>query len=167
MPLDFDAVRQTLGAAVMRICPDWLREQREDLVQTAMLRIVEQTQGVRERKLNATYIWRTAYTVTVDEIRRARWKMEAPLDDNAAAGASASARDPESEVALLQMGEGVRECLQGLVPLRRHAVVLHFLGYAPRETAALLGAPAKRVYNLVQRGLEDLRSCLRAKGWSP
>ena len=92
MPLDFDAVRKTLGAAVTRICPDWLREQREDLVQTAMLRIVEQAQGDEERELNATYIWRTAYTVTVDEIRRARWRMEAPLDDRAVTGAPASAR---------------------------------------------------------------------------
>lgn len=166
---DLESLRERLAAAVARVCPHWLRDQREDLVQTALVRIMEiMRREEKEGSFNATYLWRTAYSVTLDEIRRARWKREVPLEDEPG-GASAPGRraDPERVAALRETGEGVRACLRGLLPPRRRAVLLHFLGYAPRDAAVILGKSARQISNLIYRGLGDLRRCLERKGLAP
>lgn len=166
---DYESIRERLGAAVAQVCPFWLREQREDLVQTALLKIMEivKREG-QDTSFNATYLWRTAYSVTLDEIRRLRWKRESPLEEELhEATPGEKAPDPERLASLQQAGEGVRGCLRALLAPRRRAVLLHFLGYSPRDAAVILGKSARQISNLVYRGLGDLRQCLERKGLRP
>jgi RNA polymerase sigma-70 factor (ECF subfamily) len=166
---DYEALRERLESAVARVCPFWLRDQREDLVQTALVRIMEivKREG-GEGSFNATYLWRTAYSVTLDEIRRGRWSREVPLEQEPGERKAPGRRpDPERVAALRQTGDGVRACLRRLLPPRRRAVLLHFLGYPPRDAAVILGKSARQVSNLVYRGLGDLRQCLKRKGLAP
>lgn len=166
---DYELLRERLAGAVARVCPFWLRDRREDLVQSALLRIMEIVKREeRAKSFNATYLWRTAYSVTLDEIRRARWTREVPLEEEPGERRGPGRRpDPERAAALRQTGEGVRGCLRRLLPPRRRAVLLHFLGYAPRDTAVILGKSARQISNLVHRGLGDLRRCLERKGLAP
>jgi RNA polymerase sigma-70 factor (ECF subfamily) len=66
-------IEQRLVGAVRRCCPPWLTAQADDLVQAAMIKVVE-----RERRnpvvsdLTPAYLWRVAYCAVVDEIRRHR-----------------------------------------------------------------------------------------------
>ncbi|HEX4823991.1 MAG TPA: RNA polymerase sigma factor [Candidatus Polarisedimenticolaceae bacterium] len=161
--IDAERLRSQLERAVARICPRWLRGERDDLVQSSLVRILEQVRGGGV-SFNATYLWRTAYAVVLDEVRRARRKYERPLDDEGVGEAEAPAADPERRALDGELVRAIQACLRGLTADRRRAVQLRLAGLRYAEAAELLGADAKRTANLVFRGFEDLRHCLREKG---
>ena len=166
---DLTRLRARLARAVSRVCPPWLSAQAEDIVQAALMRVME---IVRDREgnegLNSSYLWKTAYSATVDEIRRQRRRREVPLEDAAVEATAASPRpDPEEARAGQEIGRELQDCLRRLVEPRRLAVVLHLQGHTGPESARLLGWSEKRVENLIYRGLADLRRCLEEKGLRP
>jgi RNA polymerase sigma-70 factor (ECF subfamily) len=166
---DVTRLRRDLEAAVATLCPPSLADRREDLVQEALLKVARiVARSAPDRELNATYLWRTAYSALVDELRRIRRRGEVALDE---AGPSDTLASPRPGPGASNRGREIRralaECLKRLIEPRRLAVILHLQGERPRETAELLDWPRKRVHNLTFRGLRDLRSCLRAKGVAP
>ncbi len=164
---DYARLRQQLARAVARLCPRWLADQADDIVQCAVVKLLDRGEG--SGPLPPSYLWRVAYTTMVDEIRRRRRRREVSLDDGAddAPGAGIAEADPERLGGAREIGRAVRECLRGLVEARRLAVVLHLQGHTVAEAGRLLGWGDKRVENLVYRGLADLRRCLGAKGIAP
>lgn len=169
LPDDLAEVRQVLRRAVRRVCPGFLEAQQEDIVQSALLRVVEISSrsehgGIR----SASYLWRAAYSATVDEIRRAGRRREVSLDDSAVVEFRSSATpDPEHEMRGRQIGRAVRECLGTLIQPRRSAVMLYLYGFEADEAERVLGGDRKRIRNLTYRGLADLRRCLETKGIRP
>lgn len=162
-------VRRTLERAVNRVCPARLRDRRDDIVQNAMIRVVEVLGKSEESEIRtASYLWKVAYTATVNEIRRVRRQREDSLEpdalDNLEPGGAA---DPERETASRQIGEAIRGCLEGMVEPRRLTVLMHLYGFGLKETAGVLGWAPKRVDNLLYRGMADLRECLTGKGMQP
>lgn len=159
-------LRQTLLRAVSRICPSRLASHREDIVQAAMLRIMETLgRGEHTGIHSASYVWKAAYTATVDEIRRMERLREVPLDEVPAE--LETGRQAPSSGAVddrLELGTAIRGCLSGLLADRREAVALHLYGFSAQEVARMLGWDLKRTNNLLYRGLADLRHCLRTKG---
>ena len=113
----------------------------------------------------ASYIWRTAYTVMIDEIRRRARRPEAPLDQ--ALEVVRADPSPEDRAAGKQLGLAIRECLAAVVPTRRAAAVLHLQGHTVPEVARLMQWDEKKAENLVYRALADLRACLTSKGLKP
>lgn len=161
-----ESIRKVLITAVGRVCPTWLAREREDLVQSALLRIVTLL-GNEEplREVNATYLWKTAYSVTLDEIRRARWRFERAAEGDALSGhRSETSADPERAASGREICVYVRGCLRQLEPSRRRAVIMRLAGYSHEEAAHRLGMRLKQVANFIHRGMQDLRRCLRAKG---
>lgn len=159
-------LRRGLERAVARICPRWLREERDDLVQTSMVRILERARAEGDAGFNATYLWKTAYSVVLDEVRRVRWSRERAIDDEAAPPASPG-DGPERRVLGRELVRAVRACLAALSDDRRHAVMMRLAGFAHAEIARRLAWDEKRATNLAFRGFEDLRACLREKGMAP
>lgn len=159
-------VRRELSRAVVRICPRWLADRADDLVQVALMRVLDaQPQGEGNAPVAASYLRRAAYSALVDEIRRLRRRQEVPLDaDSPADETPVEAPSPEARAAGRELGRAIRECLKRLVAPRRYAVALHLQGHSVPESARILGWAAKRTENLVYRGLADLRSCLVTKG---
>lgn len=158
-----------MSRAVERLCPTWLSADRDDIVQNTLLRL-HQTGPASEGKggLAASYIWKTVYTVMIDEIRRRSRRPEVALDDTDSASTLVrSDPSPEAVTAGRQLGSAIRECLRALVPSRRAAVVLHLQGHSVPEIATLLGWNEKKAENLVYRALAGLRSCLQTKGVRP
>jgi RNA polymerase sigma-70 factor, ECF subfamily len=149
-PASIERIRQVLIRAVERHCPPALAAHREDLVQMALLRLVERPRGEGSAPRGASYLWRVAYTVVIDEIRRFRRQQrqaeQLPRDERGTPG-------PEARSELL-------ECLGALQERRRTAVTLHLEGFRTSEVAAALGWTEKQAENLVYRGLADLRACL-------
>jgi DNA-directed RNA polymerase specialized sigma24 family protein len=64
---------RVLRLAVASACLGELASQREDLVQVALLRVLEHERaGEQNTVRTASYLWRVAFTVTADELRRRR-----------------------------------------------------------------------------------------------
>ena len=158
-----------LRRAVARACPPDLASTREDLVQTALVRVLEmEGRGEQNRVRTTSYLWRVAYSEVADELRRLRRRptvsLEEPIggaqegEEGSLGGAlQAPAGSPALALAL-------RGCLGTLVEQRRAAVVLHLHGFSAEESAQALGRTVKQVQNAAFRGFADLRCCLEAKG---
>ncbi len=162
-------VRETLEKAVLKVCPRWLADRRDDIVQSAMMRLMAIADRGEESKLeSASYLWRAAYTATMNEIRALRRRREESMDvDLIDRGSEAETVDPERAAMGRQLGEATLDCLARMVEPRRLAVQLRLCGYGLTEAARALGWDRKRVDNLLYRGLADLRRCLEGKGFRP
>lgn len=166
---DFTSLRARLVVAVRAVCPCWLSGHREDIVQMAMMAVLrQQGKGEGKRQFPLSYLRKVAYTAMVDEIRRRRSRGEVPLENADEEHAIVEDRaDPEGQAVASEIAVGVRACLEQLVSPRRTAVTLHLLGYKVPQIAEKMGWDPKRADNLVYRGMENLRECLRAKGLQP
>ncbi len=164
-----DRLRAELERAVQRVCPRWLSDGSEDLVQVAMMKVMEiQRKSEGNREFNVSYLWKVAYSALVDEIRRHRRRREEPLEEDGWDGGPATVSPgPDRHTAAREVAKGIGECLTSLVRPRRLAVVLYLQGHSVPEAAQLLSWGSKRTENLVYRGLADLRECLDRKGLKP
>ena len=160
-------VRQVLARAVRSVCPSWMADQRDDLVQSAYLRVLKISQGERGPcTLEASYLWRVAHSAVMDEIRSRRRRREDPLDGahTQLAGAEAG---PEASVRGEEIGRTIRKGLASLSDSRRHAVLLYLHGFGLADSARILGWTTKRVDNQRYQGLSELRRFLRERGEEP
>ncbi len=168
-PDDLSGIQRQLAAAVRRTCPSWLADRADDVVQTALVKLMahlERSEGNPD--LSSSYLWRVAYSAVIDEIRRVRRRQEVPLGDEIAVHEPvAQGPDPEASAAARRIGEGILDCLRDMIERRRLAVTLHLQGHTVPEIARLLGWKTKRADNLVYRGLADLRACLEKNGLRP
>ena len=88
---DYAQLHRDLVRAVDRICPRWMADKADDLVQVALMRVMEiQRKKEGTAELNAFYLRRAAYSAMIDEIRRLRRRQEVSLqsggeDDEAVA----------------------------------------------------------------------------------
>jgi len=148
--LDTARLREVLLRAVERQCPAELAAHREDFVQLALLRLLDRSPSEGSRPLRASYLWKVAYTVIIDEIRRFRRQQR---QGEALAGGDASAPGPDVRTE-------IQDCLQGLQDRRRVAVTLYLEGFGTSEVAQAMGWTLKQAENLIYRGVADLRECL-------
>jgi RNA polymerase sigma-70 factor (ECF subfamily) len=169
--LDYVTLRRDLVRVVGRLCPSWLADKRDDLVQVALLRVMHVVEtkapsSEGKRSASTSYLYKVAYSVLIDELRRLRRRRETDLDDETVVLTSVG-DDPERTTAARQIGRGIRGCLRAMKKERRLAVTLHLQGHTVPEAARILDWAFKRTENLVYRGLADLRACLTAKGMRP
>jgi len=171
LPMDYAQLHRDLVKAVDRVCPRWMADRADDLVQVALMRVMEiqrKREGTAEFSL--FYLRKAAYSALIDEIRRLRRRQEVSLerpDDEEEPGSydpAAPDPDPERASAGREVGRAIRDCLTQMVSPRRHAVTLNLQGHSVPEIGRLLGWTAKKAENLVYRGLADLRACLNGKG---
>jgi RNA polymerase sigma-70 factor (ECF subfamily) len=170
--LDYDRLRQDVTRAMARLCPGWMSQRRDDLVQIAVMRVMriaEQRSSSAEVNdtLSTSYLYKVAYSVLVDEIRRLRRHPETDLEDDAVAPLAVARENPERTAASQEIGRGIQECLARMKRERRLAATLHLQGHTVPEAARILDWAVKQTENLVYRGLADLRKCLLAKGIRP
>ena len=168
-PADLSDVRRSLYRALARRCPRWLTDRRDDIVQVALMRLVQiQQRSERKAPFPASYLWKAAYSAMIDEIRRLRRAEHVSLEDGGVDPPALDAgSDPEQRRRAGEIGAGIQACLARLVSDRRRAVTLQLVGHSVPEIAKLLGWNLKRAENLVYRGLDDLRTCLTSKGLEP
>jgi len=164
------ALVERITAAVRRVCPSWLLSERDDLVQTALIKILERERrtGVPQQ-LEKSYLKRVAYSVLIDEIRRRQRRREEPLHEEPAKEPDGAHGmfTPEECAASEQLGQAIHECLGEIKREWRLALVLRLQGYSIPECADRLGWKPKQTENLVYRGMADLRRRLEARGIKP
>jgi RNA polymerase sigma-70 factor (ECF subfamily) len=168
-PLDYTKLRRDLAQAVARVCPRWQPASRDDLVQSAVMRVMrvlenpaDESEG--DAQLTPSYLYKVAYSVLIDEIRRERRRRETSLEEEAVAQQAITEENPERLAASREIGRGIQDCLTRIKRERRLAVTLYLQGHSVPAAARLLEWTAKRTENLVYRGLADLRECLTEKG---
>src|SRR3954468_23899581 len=78
---DYAQLHRDLVRAVDRVCPRWMADKADDLVQVAMMRVMEiQRKKEGTAELNAFYLRKAAYSAMIDEIRRLRRRQEVSLE---------------------------------------------------------------------------------------
>ena len=169
VPAEFEALRPRLIGAVRATCPRWLADHAEDIVQTVLVRLLEQRREERgEDPVSSSYLLRAAHNAAVDEIRRRFRRPEVAVDAlHERDEPPARAPGPAEEAEAREIDRAIRACLGALAAPRRAAVMLFLLGYPLRDAGRLAGWGAKRTEHLTYRGLADMRSCLTAKGIEP
>jgi len=169
--VDVGELREDLERVIARICPAWLNAQRDDVVQAAVMRVIQlienRSSNEGNRPFPASYLYKVAYSALIDEIRRARRRRETDLEDAADFRIAVPSHDPERTAASMEIGRGIQACLARMKRDRRLAVTLYLQGHTVIEAARILEWPVKRTENLVYRGLADLRACLTSKGMRP
>lgn len=168
--LGFSQLHARLTRAVAASSPTWLSDRTDDIVQSAMLRvikIVKRNEG--KSGFTSSYLWKVAYSALVDEIRRHRSRREVEFSEEVVQGqlGHSTFPNPERQAGASEAGELLRDCMTQMLQTRRSAVTAYLQGHTIPETARLLGWTAKRAENLVYRGLSDLRRCLQMKGVRP
>lgn len=158
-------VRAVLVRAVWRFCPPWLSAHRDDLVQMAAVKLIR---SGSDAELTDGYLWRTAYSVVVDEIRRRRRRDEVGMSPSINERiANSDELSPETIARGAEIGTVLIQCLGELSDARRRAVALYLQDHSIPEVARILGWNRKKASNAVYRGLSDLRGALRARGVEP
>jgi len=148
------AIRLVLERAIRSRCFGLLASARDDLVQSAMVRILERDRHEDLGRRGASYAWKVAQSVIVDELRRLG--RERRLAESVSE-VKQSWVDPAGRIQL-------RQCLERLEERRRMAVTLHLSGLRIPEVARAAGWTEKTAENLIYRGLDDLRSLLGEAG---
>jgi RNA polymerase sigma-70 factor (ECF subfamily) len=161
-------LREALARSLDRVCPSWLADQKDDILQEATIKMLDLLRrDEQERELNTFYLRKVAYSAMVDVLRRRRGR-EFPVEDEILQNVPATSRPgPDRELKGRELGRAIQACLGALNRPRRLAVALHLYGYGREESVAILRWPDKRVDNLRYRGLADLRRCLTEKGFRP
>lgn len=160
-------VYRRLELTVRKVCPAWLSREREDLTQRAMLRLMEKVRSEgRPEGFCASYIYRTAHNLVIDEIRKRRREVlvEDPRSDTDAEWGGDRAT-PATELGKTRLRDALFACLAGIRAERRVAVSLRLQGHSVKEVAKLMDCNEKRVENMTSRGRADLRQCLEKKGF--
>jgi RNA polymerase sigma-70 factor (ECF subfamily) len=162
-----EELTRILRSAVARACPRELDSEREDLVQSALLRIMERTGTGEDNQIRSTsYLVKVAFSTIVDVMRRLHRRRAAGVEETEGPR-SVRALEVDSVLVRPEIPRALRECLGRLTRSRRSAVMLYLQGFTAREAARALQLDEKAVKNLVFRGIHDLRSCLTGKGVTP
>jgi len=148
---DLRAIRLVLERAVRSRCFGLLASARDDLIQTAMVRVLERDRHEDLGRRGASYAWKVAQSVMVDELRRLG--RDRRLAKSVSEEKKRSWVDPAGAIQL-------RQCLERLEERRRMAVTLHLSGLRIPEVARAAGWTEKTAENLIYRGLDDLRALL-------
>jgi RNA polymerase sigma-70 factor, ECF subfamily len=170
---ELEQLQKDLVRAVNRICPRWMVDRADDIVQVALMRVMEiQRKKEGTAELSQFYLKKTAYSALVDEIRRLRRRQEVSIEgsgdeeDSTPYDPAAPGPDPERASSSREAGRAIRDCLGQMVAPRRSAVTLNLQGHSVPEIGKLMGWTGKKAENLVYRGMSDLRGCLESKGIS-
>ena len=159
-------LQQRLERVLQRLCPRWLRDDLDDLVQASMLKIHRRGDDINT--IETGFLFRVGHSVMVDEIRRRKRRHEVSFEDTTAQNRpNTSEISPESAAAGTELGKAIHACLQTLKPDYRRAVSLRLHGHTVPEIAELLAVSPKKADNLVYRGMADLRDQLRKRGLTP
>lgn len=163
-----------LFAFIFRLIPE--RTEAEDIEQEVFLKIAAAAGGLERRAKFSTYLYRVAYNLSVDRLRRraVRGNAAAPesLDELRETGDGEAARrqvpDPSDLPADLlrereETGLSVRAALAALPEHQRAALVLKVYedrSYA--EIAEILGVSVPSVESLLFRARQSLRAALKS-----
>jgi RNA polymerase sigma-70 factor (ECF subfamily) len=139
-------------------------DQVQDLCQEVFLRVFLARSRYRETGAFSSWLHRIACNVARDACRRRRSEPQPLLDhDVPATTPAAEARCEQQELA----GAAADALAELPFNLREVVVLRHYEGLNFNEMARLLGVPASTLRSRFEVGMNQLRSHLKQRGWTP
>jgi RNA polymerase sigma-70 factor (ECF subfamily) len=125
--------------------------------------------GEKIRRAPASYLHRTVVSAAIDFIRRRRARRESVVERDDVSALNIEDTPARADRALDEgeIAAEVSRAIDELVETRRAVVRMYLAGYEREEIASLLGWTEAKTRNLLDRGLDDLRAVLTARGISP
>ncbi|GAB3756136.1 sigma-70 family RNA polymerase sigma factor [Yimella radicis] len=162
---DQDAFARTYDLASTRVYGMVLRVLRdealtEEVTQEVFLEIWQKASSFRGGGTAWGWVLAIAHRRAVDRVR----SVEAARrrDERYANEPVGAAVGPEDTVVAAETGLAVRQCLETLSAVQRHAIELaYWAGLTQHQIAEKLGAPLGTVKSRVRDGLRELAACLR------
>ena len=151
-------------AVALRMCAN--REDAQDCLQEAMLRVYRSIGGFKGEASFSTWVYRITMNTCLDELRRRKNKQSSSLDDLLDEGwAPADDRSsPEKHAVRAETARALRQTIQELPEDMRAAVVLRDIqGYTYEEIAGILETNVGTIKSRISRGREKLREKMREK----
>jgi len=134
----------------------------DDLVQTAMARILAGLTSFRGEASFRVWIDRVTINVIRDSYRKRRWTVMLPFDEEVVELPTERRMDPSDEAARTMLLERLSNHLAGLKQAHRLPLVLHLLhGYSVAEVAALLDLRFETAKKRLLRGRRALMKRLK------
>lgn len=130
----------------------WQREDCQDVIHDAYVRVWERRAGVDEATLDAL-VWTTALNLARNRLRRQRLRRSEPMDESLPAAAT-----PEKDFLATRR---LRTALGRLPAASRDVLLLsEFSGMRGQEIATLLGIPAGTVASRKHHAMERLKALM-------
>ncbi|MCI0445209.1 RNA polymerase sigma factor [bacterium] len=162
-----------LRNTIASICPKNLGIQIDDIEQEARIRLWKALEKDVEIRDHASYIYRIAFTTTIDAIRRVKSRKEEQLTTSEDSKEEPKepgevvvdlGPSPHQTIETKQILDQVERILATMDENRRSTIKLYLQGMTSFEIAAVLGWSEPKARNLLYRGLKDLRAGLKAAG---
>lgn len=148
-------------AVALRMCAN--REDAQDCLQEAMLRVFRAIGGFKGQSSFATWVYRITMNTCLDELRKKKNKQNTSLDNLLDQGWSPSDGEnvPEKQAMLHETRRQISGAIQELPEDMRAAVVLRDVhGLAYDEIADALNTNVGTIKSRISRGREKLREKL-------
>lgn len=139
-----------------------------DVEQEVRIRLWKALERDRSGAFHASYIQRVVASTVIDALRRAEVRAAEPLpdEDDEPASIGEGPVGPERRAGDVEHMQGLARCLDEIPERRRLPITLHLQGFSLQEIADLAAIPsAEAARKLVSRGLEELKTRLREKGY--
>lgn len=157
-----------LREAIARNCPRGLGLDSGDIEQEARIRVWHALRREKEIAHLPSYLYRVAVNATIDAVRRARARREAPLEESDEPSRESTRpsldASPERKARDQELARHIQAALLRLEDKRRRVVKLHLQGFSNEEVARLMDWTEPKARNLIYRGLADLRRELQSLG---
>jgi RNA polymerase sigma-70 factor (ECF subfamily) len=139
-----------------------MRQEAEDLVQTAFLRVWQRAARWEPNARFSTWRYRVLHNLCMDHLRARRTTASEQLEGEFVEALADDAPNSEERVSGLQRGARVRAALDRLPVRQRAAIVLcYYEERSQAEAAALLGISEGALESLLSRGRASLKKWLR------
>ena len=155
------AYRGSMLCVAQRVCGN--REDAQDCVQNAMLRVFKGLHGFRGQCSFFSWVYRITVNVCLDDLRRRKKRPFSSLDDMLEAGWSPADETyaPERFVLEIDRRNALREALLRLPPDMRTVVILRDVqGRSYGEISSLLSLNEGTVKSRINRGRTKLHQLL-------
>lgn len=159
-----EAHERRMYAVALRMCGN--REDAQDCLQEAMLRIYRAISGFKGQSSFSTWVYRITMNTCLDELRRKKNKQNTSLDGLLDTGWSPQddSASPERHAVQSETRRLLHEAIRDLPEDMRSAIVLRDIqGLSYEEIAQALDINVGTIKSRISRGREKLREKLKKK----
>jgi len=138
-----------------------------DVEQEVRIRLWKAIARDRSGAFHASYVQKVVATTVIDALRRAEVRSAEPLpeEDDEPGDWSEHGVSPEQSASDGERMGGLQRCLGEIPERRRLPITMHLQGFSLQEIADVVGTSAEAARKLVSRGLDELKSLLRERGY--
>lgn len=136
-----------------------------DVEQEVNIRLWQTLERDPNAALPASYIQKTVMSVRIDAVRRAEARPADPMPEGHEEHWESDAPSPAARASEAHWAGVLRGLIADLPERRQRPLKLYLQGFTVPEVADLCGLTFDAARKLVYRGLDEVKSHLRAQGW--